>query len=126
MLDSSPLFFNRWLQVCAKAMPARSERQIIGVDLLPIKPLKGVVTFQADITTQHCRQLVRHELKGGQADLVLCDGAPNVGSDYSKDAFVQAELALCALKVATDHLKAGGSFVTKVFRSGNAFVCGDR
>jgi len=106
-----------WLQVCAKAMPPVPERQIIGVDLLPIKPLKGCVTFQADITTAHCRQLVRHELKDGGADVVLCDGAPNVGSDYSKDAFVQAELALCALKVATEHLREGGAFVTKVFRS---------
>jgi len=80
-----------WLQVCAKVMPPRPERQIIGVDLLPIKPLRGAVTFQADITTAECRRIIRHELKGNQADVVMCDGAPNVGSSFGKDAYVQSE-----------------------------------
>ena len=37
------------LQVAAKFMPMASIK--IGVDLDPIKPIKGCVTFQCDITT---------------------------------------------------------------------------
>ncbi len=106
-----------WCQVCAKFMPMTPERKIIGVDLLPIRPMKGVVTFQADITSQYCRQIIQKEMVGEKADVVLCDGAPNVGSEYSHDAFIQAELVLHALRFATEHLAKNGTFISKVFRS---------
>jgi len=104
-----------WSQVAQRNMPVGS--QIIAIDLAPIKPMPGVTCIQSDITTEKCRSLVRKELKGGRADVVLHDGAPNVGSSWSKDAFSQAELTLHSLRLACDFLKAGGSFVTKVFRS---------
>ena len=44
-----------WLQVAAKSMPLSS--LIIGVDLMPIKPIQNVVTFQEDITTVGCKQV---------------------------------------------------------------------
>ena len=106
-----------WLQVCAKYMKKTSETQIIGIDLLPIKPLKDCVCFTADITSAKARQLIKHEMNNKKADLIICDGAPNVGAEYSKDAFVQAELVLHALRFATEHLKKNGNFVSKVFRS---------
>eukprot|EP00930_Biecheleria_cincta_P069542 TRINITY_DN57272_c0_g1_i1.p1 TRINITY_DN57272_c0_g1~~TRINITY_DN57272_c0_g1_i1.p1 ORF type:complete len:1057 (-),score=311.24 TRINITY_DN57272_c0_g1_i1:88-3213(-) len=104
-----------WSQVAQKNMPAGS--QIIAIDLAPIKPLPGVTCMQSDITTEKCRSLLRRELKGSRADVVLHDGAPNVGSSWSRDAFSQAELTLHSLKLACDFLRAGGVFVTKVFRS---------
>ncbi|KAG7385655.1 AdoMet-dependent rRNA methyltransferase spb1 [Phytophthora pseudosyringae] len=104
-----------WCQVAAKYMPASSI--ILGIDLLPIRPIRGVKTFICDITTVRCRQIIKQEMQSWQADVVLCDGAPNVGAEYSKDAYVQNELSLIALKLAVDVMGRGGTFVSKVFRS---------
>jgi len=96
-------------------MPAES--LIVGVDLAPIKPIPRTVTFQSDITTDKCRATIRQHFKTWKADTVLHDGAPNVGTAWVQDAFSQAELVLQALKLATEFLVDGGTFVTKIFRS---------
>jgi AdoMet-dependent rRNA methyltransferase SPB1 len=96
-------------------MPANA--LIVGVDLSPIKPIPRTITFQSDITTDKCRATIRSHLKTWKADTVLHDGAPNVGTAWVQDAFSQAELVLQAMKLATEFLVEGGTFVTKVFRS---------
>ena len=40
-----------------------------------------------------------------------------MGADYSKDAYTQNEITLHAVRTATQHLRPGGTFVTKVYRS---------
>ena len=47
--------------MAAKYMPQASIK--IGVDLDPIKPIKGCITFTADITTARCTQLIKKEIK---------------------------------------------------------------
>ncbi|KAF3483480.1 AdoMet-dependent rRNA methyltransferase spb1 [Arthroderma uncinatum] len=104
-----------WCQVAAECMPSQS--LIVGVDLSPIKAIPKVITFQSDITTDKCRATIRQHFKTWKADTVLHDGAPNVGTAWVQDAFSQAELVLQSLKLATEFLIPGGTFVTKVFRS---------
>lgn len=104
-----------WCQVAAETMPAGS--LIIGVDLSPIKSIPRTITFQSDITTEKCRATLRSHIKHLKCDTVLHDGAPNVGIAWAQDAYSQAELVLQSMKLATEFLKEGGTFVTKVFRS---------
>jgi 23S rRNA U2552 (ribose-2'-O)-methylase RlmE/FtsJ len=64
--------------------------------------------------------LTRQDLKkaagGNSMDVVLHDGAPNVGGAWSSEAYQQSWLVLEALKLATEFLAPRGTFVTKVFR----------
>jgi AdoMet-dependent rRNA methyltransferase SPB1 len=96
----------------------------IGIDLEKIRPIPGCLTFVEDITTRTCQQLLKEQLGDKRADVVLNDGAPNIGATWSKDAFTQLDLSLSALKLACIVLKQGGVFITKVFRSNdyNSFI----
>ena len=94
-----------------------SESLIIGVDIVPIKAIPRAITLRADITTEKCCNLIRGALKTWDVDTVIHDGAPNVGTAWVQDAYSQAELVLQAIRLASKFLRAGGTFLTKIFRS---------
>ncbi|KAF5218856.1 hypothetical protein ECC02_008211 [Trypanosoma cruzi] len=54
-----------------------------------------------------------------KADLVVCDGAPDVTGMHELDEYLQHHLLLAALNITTFVLRCGGTFVTKIFRGPN-------
>ena len=108
-----------WMQVARKHMPLHAP--CIGIDLVPIRPVKGCLGIQGDITSDTTKSQLKKALRtaGGddKVDVVLNDGSPNMGKAWLQDAYTQSELTLAALKLASEFLCMGGTFVTKVFRS---------
>ena len=94
---------------------------IVTIDLQPIEPIPGVHVLQGDIT----RASVIEETLGVfglvKADMVVCDGAPDITRNFEFDQYVQHQLVLTSLDVALRTLRAGGCFISKVFR-GKDFV----
>lgn len=65
------------------------------------------------ISTAH--EIISH-FEGEEADLVICDGAPDVTGLHDIDEYIQGQLLLAALNITTHVLKPGGNFVAKIFR----------
>ncbi|KAF5274522.1 hypothetical protein FQA39_LY07134 [Lamprigera yunnana] len=88
---------------------------IIAVDLQPMAPLSGVTQIQGDITKFSTAKKIMNHFEGTKADLVLCDGAPDVTGLHCMDVYIQSQLLLGALHITCNILKKGGNFVAKVF-----------
>lgn len=107
-----------WLQVAVRHAPVGSF--VIGVDLFPIRPIRGAHSLVEDITTPRCRAAIKRlmDSNGCSAfDVVLHDGSPNVGGAWAQEATSQSALVIDSLRLATNFLAPKGTFVTKVFRS---------
>ncbi|EPS69384.1 hypothetical protein M569_05382 [Genlisea aurea] len=124
-----------WSQVLSKKLylPAKLSPDskcsdlplIVAIDLQPMAPIEGVIQVQGDITNARTAEtvwifvikliVIRH-FDGGKADLVVCDGAPDVTGLHDMDEFVQSQLIIAGLTIVTHILKVGGRFIAKIFR----------
>ncbi|KAG8447309.1 hypothetical protein GDO86_014684 [Hymenochirus boettgeri] len=109
-----------WSQVLSRKLNASDKQtcqvKIVAVDLQAMAPLPGVIQIQGDITkVSSAHEIIRH-FEGQPADLVVCDGAPDVTGLHDIDEYIQAQLLLAALNITTHVLKRGGTFVAKIFR----------
>ncbi|KAM3843622.1 tRNA (cytidine(32)/guanosine(34)-2'-O)-methyltransferase isoform 2-T2 [Vipera latastei] len=109
-----------WSQVLSRKLkgeePQNADIKIVAVDLQAMAPLPGVIQIQGDITKVSTAQEIIHHFEGQPADLVVCDGAPDVTGLHDIDEYIQAQLLLAALNITTHVLKKGGTFVAKIFR----------
>lgn len=104
-----------WSQVLSEHV-----HQLVAVDLQPMAPLDGVVCLQGDITSAQTSHRILNEFEDNQkADLVVCDGAPDVTGLHDVDDYLQGQLLCSALALATHLLRDGGTFVAKIFRHKN-------
>jgi len=101
----------------AMAMDSDDEGpKIVAVDLQPMAPLPGVHCIQGDITSLSTAQSIIQHFQGKRAELVVCDGAPDVTGLHDIDEYVQGQLLLSAVNISTHVLCDGGIFVAKIFR----------
>ncbi|XP_062368115.1 tRNA (cytidine(32)/guanosine(34)-2'-O)-methyltransferase [Cinclus cinclus] len=107
-----------WSQVLSRHLRGSegSPAQVVAVDLQAMAPLPGVLQIQGDITKASTAQEIQRHFEGHPADLVVCDGAPDVTGLHDLDEYIQAQLLLAALNITTHVLKKGGTFVAKIFR----------
>lgn len=113
-----------WSQVLAQRLlnveDADSQKaRIVAVDKYPMEPIEGVVQVEGDITHTSTAEAVLGHFGGERADLVVCDGAPDITFRVDFDEYVQHQLLLSELSLATMLLRPGGAFVAKVFRGEN-------
>jgi 23S rRNA (uridine2552-2'-O)-methyltransferase len=103
-----------WSQVAVRRGAAR----VIGLDLLPIEPIKGAEFVQGDFDESDMPDRLA-ALLGGKADIVLSDIAPNTTGHAATDHIRIVAMAELAFDFAARVLAPGGAFVTKVFQGGS-------
>ncbi len=111
-----------WSQVLVHKLPPGS--RIVSVDLQPMAPIPGVTQILGDITTQETADAVVTALRSdeqtsdperGLAEMVICDGAPDVTGVHDLDEFLHAQLMLAATQITFRILQVGGTFIAKIF-----------
>ncbi|XP_017034410.1 tRNA (guanosine(34)-2'-O)-methyltransferase [Drosophila kikkawai] len=114
-----------WSQVLAKRIyeplgpSERKKVKIIAVDLQGMAPIEGVTQLRADISKKSTAEAIINFFGGDKAQIVVSDGAPDSTRMHEFDCYVQSELILSALSIATYVLETGGSFVAKIYRADN-------
>lgn len=103
-----------WSQVAVQ----RGAAEVVGIDLLPIEPVRGAVWIEGDFNDPGMPERLAGML-GGPPDLVLSDMAPNTTGHTATDHIRIIALAELALDFALQVLSPGGGFVAKVLQGGS-------
>jgi tRNA (cytidine32/guanosine34-2'-O)-methyltransferase len=119
-----------WSQVLSDKLVVASDNdgsigdeqpKIVAVDLQPMAPIDGVLCIQGDITSYETAKAILEPFASNErAQLVICDGAPDVTGLHDLDEYLQAQLLISAVKITTHVLVDGGTFVAKIFRGRHA------
>lgn len=107
-----------WSQYAAKLVGRKGE--IFALDILPMEPLADVRFLEGDFRDEAVLSQLETELSGPDGvrpiDLVMSDMAPNISGVDVVDQPRTMYLVELAADFARTHVRAGGSFVCKVFQ----------
>ena len=102
-----------WLQVASKLIMPKGK--VIGVDLLPIKPINENVTIlQGDIRDEKVVNNILNEA-GRKVDIILSDIAPNISGIWKIDHNNQIDLTRLIINRFPDLLEKNGGCLLKAF-----------
>ena len=102
-----------WLQVASKLVMPKGK--VIGVDLLPIKPINENVTiFQGDIRDEKVVNNILNEA-GRKVDIILSDIAPNISGIWKIDHNNQIDLTRLIINRFPELLEKNGGCLLKAF-----------
>lgn len=119
-----------WSQVLSRRLASVPGSHLVAVDLQAMAPLPGVTQIIGDITTPATADAVSRALSDGpssnaspdtkgkgkaRAQLIVCDGAPDVTGLHDLDEYLQSQLLLAATQITFRILEVGGTFVAKIF-----------
>ncbi len=88
---------------------------IIGVDVLPMKPVSGVQFIQADFSASETQRKLEEVLSGAKTDIVLSDMAPEMSGNKLVDQTGMINLNELTLDFTVNHLRRGGDLLLKTF-----------
>lgn len=103
-----------WSQVVRRMMGGTG--RVVAMDILDMPSLAGVEFIHGDFRADDAVSRLDAVLGGQAVDLVLSDMAPNMSGMDAVDQPRAMELAELARDFAQDHLRPGGSFLTKLFQ----------
>ena len=102
-----------WLQVASKLVMPKGK--VIGVDLLPIKPINENVTIlQGDIRDEKVVNNILNEA-GRKVDIILSDIAPNISGIWKIDHNNQIDLTRLIIDRFPELLEKNGGCLLKAF-----------
>jgi len=102
-----------WSQVAKEIVGDKGT--VLGIDLSPIHPIKGITFLQGDISKESSLKELINLMEEKKADAVISDMSPNISGNYSVDHARSIYLCEQALITASTFLRAGGNFLCKVF-----------
>lgn len=103
-----------WSQVAAELVGPRG--RVLASDILHMDSVADVEFVQGDFTEDEVFDRLLTQLQGVAVDLVISDMAPNMSGLKAVDQPRAMHLAELALDMATNVLRPGGDFLSKVFQ----------
>jgi len=104
-----------WSEIAARRVAPNG--RVVAIDVLEMKPIKGVEFLQLDFLDATAPERLKVML-GGKADIVLSDMAANASGHRQTDHLRIMALAEAAADFAHAVLRDGGSFLCKVLQGG--------
>lgn len=92
---------------------------IVAIDLQEMAPIDGVNILKGDITSKRTVDQILEYFQGKKADLILCDGSPDVTGLHDIDEYIQNQLLISSLSITSKLMRKGGTFIAKIFRGEN-------